>query len=100
MGAISEAVRRRIVPRFAASGSAIPASHDSNGGMARWCGQPLEILSNACRTLLTWEVSGLWYNPSVPALTESAIESDPIAQFARWFDEARAVVKPLPHAVA
>ena len=40
------------------------------------------------------------YNPPVPALTESAIESDPIAQFARWFDEARAVITPLPHAMA
>jgi pyridoxamine 5'-phosphate oxidase len=36
----------------------------------------------------------------VPALTESDVESDPIAQFAIWFDEARGVVKPLPHAMA
>lgn len=36
----------------------------------------------------------------MPALTESDIERDPIAQFAKWFDEARAVVKPHPHAMA
>jgi pyridoxamine 5'-phosphate oxidase len=42
----------------------------------------------------------LCYNPPVPALSESDVESDPIAQFANWFDEARAAVKPLPHAMA
>ncbi len=35
-----------------------------------------------------------------PGLNESSVERDPIAQFARWYDEARAVEKPLPHAVA
>lgn len=36
----------------------------------------------------------------MPALTDSDIESDPIAQFANWFDAARGVVKPHPHAMA
>ena len=36
----------------------------------------------------------------MPALTENAVERDPIAQFAKWFDEACATIKPLPHAVA
>ncbi len=44
--------------------------------------------------------SRLCYNPPVPALTDSDIESDPIAQFANWFDAARGVVKPHPHAMA
>lgn len=35
-----------------------------------------------------------------PALNESGVEHDPIAQFAQWYDEARAVERPLPHAVA
>jgi pyridoxamine 5'-phosphate oxidase len=35
-----------------------------------------------------------------PGLNESSVEHDPIAQFARWYDEARAVERPLPHAVA
>lgn len=35
-----------------------------------------------------------------PGLNESSVEHDPIAQFERWYDEARAVEKPLPHAVA
>lgn len=34
------------------------------------------------------------------SLSEASAERDPIAQFARWFDEARAVERPLPHAVA
>jgi len=33
-------------------------------------------------------------------LSEDRVESDPIAQFARWYGEAQAVVKPLPDAVA
>jgi pyridoxamine 5'-phosphate oxidase len=33
-------------------------------------------------------------------LHEAEAERDPIAQFARWYDEARAVERPLPHAVA
>jgi pyridoxamine 5'-phosphate oxidase len=33
-------------------------------------------------------------------LTENGVENEPIAQFARWYGEAQAVVKPLPEAVA
>ena len=33
-------------------------------------------------------------------LSEDRVESDPVAQFAQWYELARAVVKPLPHAVA
>ena len=33
-------------------------------------------------------------------LSEAKVESDPIAQFARWYGEAQAAVKPLPDAVA
>ena len=33
-------------------------------------------------------------------LSEGGAESDPIAQFARWYEEALAAVKPLPDAVA
>jgi pyridoxamine 5'-phosphate oxidase len=33
-------------------------------------------------------------------LSEATVEHDPIAQFARWYDDARAVERPLPHAVA
>jgi pyridoxamine 5'-phosphate oxidase len=33
-------------------------------------------------------------------LRKSGVERDPIAQFARWYDEALATEKPLPHAVA
>jgi len=33
-------------------------------------------------------------------LTEKGVEHDPIAQFARWYGEAQAAVKPLPDAVA
>jgi pyridoxamine 5'-phosphate oxidase len=33
-------------------------------------------------------------------LTEKGVENDPIAQFARWYGEAQAVVDPLPNAVA
>jgi len=33
-------------------------------------------------------------------LTENDVESDPIAQFARWYEGALESVKPLPHAVA
>ncbi len=36
----------------------------------------------------------------MPALTEDLIERDPIAMFAAWFADARASVKPLPHAMA
>ena len=35
-----------------------------------------------------------------PALNESNVEHDPVAQFAQWYDDARAVEKPLPHAMA
>lgn len=35
-----------------------------------------------------------------PALNEANIANDPIAQFAQWYDDARAVERPLPHAVA
>ena len=35
-----------------------------------------------------------------PALNKANVEHDPIAQFAQWYDAARAVEKPLPHAVA
>ena len=34
------------------------------------------------------------------ALSEATIEHDPIAQFGLWYDDARAVERPLPHAVA
>ena len=48
--------------------------------------------------------TGSGYNPRVeetrPALTETSVEHDPIAQFSRWYEDARAVEKPLPHAVA
>jgi pyridoxamine 5'-phosphate oxidase len=33
-------------------------------------------------------------------LSEKSAESDPIAQFARWYERALETVKPLPHAVA
>jgi pyridoxamine 5'-phosphate oxidase len=33
-------------------------------------------------------------------LNEATVEHDPIAQFARWYDDARSVERPLPHAVA
>lgn len=33
-------------------------------------------------------------------LSEATVEHDPIAQFARWYDDARALERPLPHAVA
>jgi pyridoxamine 5'-phosphate oxidase len=36
----------------------------------------------------------------VPALTEDLLERDPIAMFGAWFADARASVRPLPHAVA
>jgi len=35
-----------------------------------------------------------------PPLTEKGVENDPITQFARWYGEAQATVKPLPDAVA
>lgn len=35
-----------------------------------------------------------------PALNEASVEHDAIAQFAQWYDEAAAVERPLPHAVA
>ncbi len=34
------------------------------------------------------------------SLTENTVDRDPIAQFAKWYAEARAVVKPLPNAMA
>jgi len=36
----------------------------------------------------------------VPALTEDTLERDPIAQFAKWYEEARAVIRPRPDAMA
>lgn len=36
----------------------------------------------------------------MPALSEDTVEHDPIAQFAKWYGEARAVEKPHPHAMA
>ena len=33
-------------------------------------------------------------------LSEDRVESDPVAQFAQWYERAQAAVKPLPHAVA
>jgi len=33
-------------------------------------------------------------------LTEKGVESDPVAQFAQWYERAQATVKPLPDAVA
>ncbi|HXF66385.1 MAG TPA: pyridoxamine 5'-phosphate oxidase [Burkholderiales bacterium] len=36
----------------------------------------------------------------MPELSESSIERDPIAQFAKWYEEARAAVRPHPHAAA
>lgn len=33
-------------------------------------------------------------------LNEASVEHDPIAQFAKWYEEARATERPLPHAVA
>jgi pyridoxamine 5'-phosphate oxidase len=33
-------------------------------------------------------------------LDEQRVENDPITQFARWYEDACAVVKPLPHACA
>ena len=36
----------------------------------------------------------------MPALTEDTLERDPIAQFAKWYEEARAVVRPHPDAMA
>lgn len=38
--------------------------------------------------------------PRSTTLSEATVEHDPIAQFARWYDDARAVERPLPHAVA
>ena len=38
--------------------------------------------------------------PRNATLSEATVEHDPIAQFARWYDDARAVERPLPHAVA
>ncbi len=35
-----------------------------------------------------------------PPLSEKSVESDPIAQFARWYEGVLETVKPLPHAVA
>lgn len=34
------------------------------------------------------------------ALIEASVGQDPIAQFAQWYDDARAVERPLPHAAA
>ena len=36
----------------------------------------------------------------MPALTEDTLERDPIAQFAKWYEEARAVIRPRPDAMA
>jgi len=33
-------------------------------------------------------------------LIEKGVESDPVAQFAQWYERAQATVKPLPDAVA
>ncbi len=38
--------------------------------------------------------------PSRQPLTEKNVETDPIAQFARWYEGALNAVKPLPNAVA
>ena len=38
--------------------------------------------------------------PRNTTLNEATVEHDPIAQFARWYDDARVVERPLPHAVA
>jgi pyridoxamine 5'-phosphate oxidase len=35
-----------------------------------------------------------------PELSEDRVESNPISQFAQWFEKAQASVKPLPHAMA
>ena len=35
-----------------------------------------------------------------PQLTEERVESNPLTQFAQWYQEAQAVVKPLPEAAA
>jgi pyridoxamine 5'-phosphate oxidase len=35
-----------------------------------------------------------------PTLSEDRAESNPISQFAQWFEKAQAAVKPLPHAMA
>jgi pyridoxamine 5'-phosphate oxidase len=35
-----------------------------------------------------------------PPLNEATVEHDAIAQFSRWYDEAREAERPLPHAVA
>lgn len=37
---------------------------------------------------------------SRPALSERDVERDPIAQFTKWYEEARARERPLPHAAA
>lgn len=37
---------------------------------------------------------------ALTVLSEDRIENDPISQFARWYENACAIVKPLPHAVA
>jgi pyridoxamine 5'-phosphate oxidase len=36
----------------------------------------------------------------MPLLSESSVERDPIAQFAKWYEEARVAVRPHPHAAA
>ena len=38
--------------------------------------------------------------PRKTTLNEATVEHDPIAQFARWYDDARAVERPLPHTMA
>jgi pyridoxamine 5'-phosphate oxidase len=35
-----------------------------------------------------------------PELSEDRVESNPISQFAQWFEKAQASIKPLPHAMA
>lgn len=37
-------------------------------------------------------------NPA--ALREDRVESNPLSQFAQWYEQAQAIVKPLPHAAA
>ena len=38
--------------------------------------------------------------PIHTTLDEATVEHDPIAQFTQWYNDARAVERPLPHAVA
>jgi pyridoxamine 5'-phosphate oxidase len=38
--------------------------------------------------------------PDTPSLTETSVESDPISQFARWYERVLGKIRPLPEAVA